>query len=70
MISKNDFVVSKKSNLWYHIFDFIISHNRFFDITKVIVFFFISQNRICDIKKTDFVLSKIDFVISKIFMTL
>ena len=46
----NDFVVSKKSNLWYHIFDFMISHNRFFDITKLL-WFFISQNRICDIKK-------------------
>ena len=50
---------------WYHIFFFIyITKSIFFLYKKNQVYFFISQNRFCDIKNR-FAYIKFDFVISQ-----
>ena len=46
-------------------YDFMISHNRFFDITKSNLWY---QKIYFVLSKIDFVISKNDFIVSKIIM--
>ena len=67
----NDFCDIKKSIVWYYKIEYVLSQIRsfdttksFFDITKLILryhkitnYLLMSQNRICDIKRLEFVIS-------------